>query len=102
MNANEDENTQIIKKKYMPQWIKMLLAIPGVVIDGVIVFLVATLTTMSMALTGDDAYKYIDSFYLFWMKFTIGSTASGLVALQSFRNKVFAEHAASKQNEQKQ
>lgn len=97
----DDENTVMIKKKYMPQFIKMLIAIPGVVIDGAIVFLIATLTTMSMALTGEEAYKYVPAAMLFWLKFGVGSLASGLVGLKSFRDKAYAEHVTTKQGEAK-
>ncbi len=87
-----EENTETIKRNYMPKFVKMLIAIPSMYIDGLIVFLVAGLTSLSLGFTNDDAYKYVNPVLLYWLKLSIGSTASGLVALQSFRNNVFADH----------
>lgn len=90
--------TEYIKKKWdvMPKLVKIWLSIPPVVIDGLIVFSVAMLTAISLAFTGEEAYKYVNPYLLYWLKLGIGSLASGLVALQSFRSKVFADHVRNR------
>ena len=97
------DDTEIItkeeKKALVPRFLKVFLSIPSVVIDGTIVFMVAVLTAQSLYLTNDDAYKYIPALPLYWLKFAVGSSTAGLVALQSFRNKVFAEHVAKKETD---
>lgn len=90
--------TEFIKKRWelMPRIVRTWLSIPPVVIDGFIVFLVAMLTGIALVFTSEEAYKYVNPYVLFWLKLSIGSTTSGLVALQSFRSKVFADYARNK------
>lgn len=77
--------------------VKRWLSIPPVFFDGLLVFLIGVLTSLSLGMTNDDAYKYVNPFILFWSKVIIGALASGLVTLQSFRSKVFAQHQQAKE-----
>lgn len=94
--------TEFVKRKWdiMPRIVKVWLSVPPVVIDGLVVFLVASLTGISLSFTGEEAYKYVNPYVLFWLKLSIGSLTSGLVALQSFRSKVFAEHIRNKNSKE--
>jgi hypothetical protein len=92
-------NTDTITKnrwEILPKFMQVWAAIPVMWVDALIVFLVAMLTTMATAFTSEEAYKYVNPFVLFWTKICVGSFASGLVALQSFRNRIYAEHMQRK------
>ena len=56
-------------------------------VDGVIILLIASLTNLSMGLSSDDAYKYVNPYLLFYMKLSCGTLAAGLTAVNGFRNK---------------
>ncbi len=41
--------------------------------------------------TGDDAYKYVNPYVLFWLKYIIGGLAASSAALKMYRSTSFAE-----------
>lgn len=95
-------DTEIQKRKFelIPRFIRVYMSIPSIFIDGAIVMLIAMLTTLATAFSGEEAYKYVSPALLFWAKVMTGVVANGLVALQSFRSKIFADYQASGKNKQ--
>lgn len=110
-----ESNTEFIKKRWelMPRIVKMFWAIPPAYIDGAIMTLIGFMTGLGSGMgnllsifSNDETYKYVSPYVIFWTKITLnfiivlsGALAASLVALQSFRNKTFAEHQARQEKQ---
>lgn len=60
-------------------------------IDGVLYTSTALFIFSQGYFTGDDAYKYVNPYVLFWIKYIIGSFASCSAALKMYRSTSFAD-----------
>lgn len=60
-------------------------------IDGALYACVAFFTFGQNFLTSDEAYKYLNPYFLFWLKFTFGGIGQIALALKLFRSTIFAD-----------
>lgn len=65
-------------------------------IDAWLVFWCAILIFQQGFLSNDDAFKYVNVHFLFWMKFFVGSMAAGCLALKSFRSRTYSDSLDAK------
>lgn len=72
--------------------IKTLMNIPPVFTDGILAMLSAFCAAVLTYLATEEAYKYIEPTFLFWLKVTLGSTSATLSTLIAFRSKVYTQH----------
>lgn len=75
--------------------------VPPIFFDGLLVVSITLLTFWGSVFGGDEAAKYIHAGVIFWLKNLCGGCAVTLVALQSFRSKLFAQHTAAKEERQR-
>lgn len=68
------------------------VSIPAVFIDGFLYFLIAVFGAALGVLTEDDAYKYINEFLLYWLKFVCKIGLAGSTAIKMFRSTGFSQH----------
>lgn len=54
--------------------------------DGFLLFSIAVLTTWDGLMASDEAVKYVNPIVRFWLLFVVGGFASGLVAVNGYRN----------------
>jgi hypothetical protein len=69
-----------------------LANIPPVFIDGFLYFLIAVFGASIGILSEDDAYKYINEFVLYHLKFWVKVGLAGATALKMFRSTSYSEH----------
>lgn len=69
-----------------------LANIPAVFIDGFLYFLIAVFGASIGILSEDDAYKYINEFLLYWLKFWSKVGLAGATALKMYRSTSYSEH----------
>ena len=67
-------------------------------VDGSIYVMLQGLTFLATAFSGEDAYKYINPFVLFWLKICLGEGACMLLAIKTFRSTSFAEWRSDKKS----
>lgn len=58
-------------------------------VDGLIIFLIAVMTTADGKFSSEESYKYVGPYILYWIKTGCAILASGLVALNGFRNRLY-------------
>lgn len=63
----------------------------GAFIDGLTYVGIALLGYVIGQLSSDDAAKYVDAQFLFWLKMGVGSSSAGLIALKMFRSTSYAD-----------
>ncbi len=63
-----------------------------VVIDGLLWVLIAVCACAQQMLTGEEAYKYVNPYVLFWLNAVIACVGAGAGALKMFRSTAFAKH----------
>lgn len=66
-------------------------------IDGWLYFLCAILAAFLTYVSSEEAYKYINPLWLYWIKATAGSFLAGFNGLKAFRSMTFARHATQLQ-----
>lgn len=77
-----EENTNLLRKKsQQTMWI-----------DGALYASAALFVFSQGYFTSDEAYKYINPFVLFWIKYIIGGCSAVCVGLKAYRNTSFAEN----------
>lgn len=69
-------------------------------IDSVLYVSIGVFTFMQGYLSSDEAYKYINPYYLFWMKLVVGSCAAGAASLKMYRSTGFGDHKKLEQETQ--
>ena len=69
------------------KWIKS-----DVVLDGFLYACIASFTFSQAFFNSDEAYKYVNPFILFWMKYVFGMGAATAGAVKMFRSTVFADN----------
>lgn len=72
--------------------IKSLTTIPPVFTDGFLLVLASLCSGVLTYLSAEDAYHYVHPILLFWLKLSLGSTATSISALIAFRSKVYTQH----------
>lgn len=75
---------------------KTCLSIPAVMIDGFLCVAFAWFAFSQSFLGGDEAAKFIDPVWKFWLNWVIGGLAIICSNLQTFRSRTYAEHRAEK------
>lgn len=76
-----------------------LAKIPAVFIDGFLYFLIAVFGASIGILSEDDAYKYINEFVLYWLKFWSKVGLAGATALKMYRSTSYSAHQEEKAKE---
>ncbi len=71
---------------------KYLASLPPVFIDGTLYALIAWFTFNQSYLGGDEAAKYIEPEFKFWLNWIVGSGATVFAAIKMFRSTTFSEH----------
>lgn len=79
-------------RRFLDRLIKLYSSIPPMMVDGAIYTCLQGLTFLSTAVSGEDAYKYINPYVLFWLKILFGEGATVLLALKTFRSKAYSEY----------
>ncbi len=69
-------------------------------IDGQLYFWNAVLGAVMLALSQEEAYKYVNPIVLFWAKLLIGSFTTGINALKAFRSMTFGRKVQEEQKKQ--
>ena len=69
---------------------------PSVNIDGAIYASLAAFQFLQIQFASDEAGKYIDLRWLFWIKTAVGCAAAALLAVKLFRSTAFADHISQK------
>lgn len=75
--------------------------IPSVVIDGALYVGIAVFGALLAFFSSDDAYKYINPYFLFWAKGTTQALLASTSALKMFRSTSYSDHQTNKQTETK-
>lgn len=75
---------------------KYLAGVKPVFLDGLLYILIAAFGTMSTIFSGEEAYKYVNPFLLFWIKAVCGILLACVSALKMFRSRSYADHADDK------
>lgn len=60
-------------------------------VDGSLYVSIAVCGFVVTFFSGDDVYKYVNPYVIFWTKAVFGSIAAGAGALKMFRSNTFAE-----------
>ena len=68
-------------------------------IDLTLYIMCAVFGAQQALLSGDDAYKYINPYVLYWMKFAVTSLAAGALAAKMYRSTGYADGKAKKVEE---
>lgn len=63
-----------------------------VIIDGVLYVCIVTFAFIQSYFTSDEAYKYINPYVLFWVKFGTGLLGVIAGALKMFRSTSYSDH----------
>lgn len=79
--------------------IRSLLQIPPVVLDGALYMAIAFFGALSAGLGSDEAYKYVEPYTLYWVRFISFVSGQTLLALKMFRNTSYATHVEGKKSD---
>jgi len=71
-------------------------------LDGTLYMLIAAFGSIQTFFTSDEAYKYVDPNWLFWIKCLTGIALAVVGALKMFRSTAYAEHIKSEQTQKQQ
>ena len=71
---------------------KALIGIPSVYLDAWLYMMAAVFIFWQGYLAGEEAYKYTNPYFLFWLKGIIGGVTSGVVALKMFRSDAWSKY----------
>lgn len=77
-----------------------LFKVKPVIIDGALAVIIGVLGYCLSEMSSEEAYKYWNSYVLYFAKFFFGSLSAGFVTLNFFRSKSYSDHR--KDQEQKQ
>lgn len=61
-------------------------------IDGTLYVCIAGFAFLDVFFGSDMAYKYIESYTLFWLKGSVGFVGAMALALKMFRSTTFSDH----------
>lgn len=81
-------------------YIKGLFTLKPVIIDGALCVTIAMLSYWESSLGKDEAFKYWNAYLLYFTKEFDGAILAGLIALNFFRSKSYADHRAAQENKQ--
>lgn len=73
-----------------------LCKIPPVVFDGFLCCTLAMCVELENVLGKDDAYKYMNAYWLFYVKLVAALYSAGASALIFFRSKSYTDHIKNK------
>lgn len=83
--------------KYLQNY---FVSIPATFVDGFLYMCIAMFQFLQTAFASDEAGKYIDLEYLFYIKTFVGVIAAGLLSIKLYRSTGFAEHKRTKEQTQ--
>lgn len=66
--------------------------IKPVYLDAFLYTVAAVFIFLQGYFSGEEAYKYVNPYFLYWFKAFIGSLTAGAVALKMFRSDSFSKH----------
>lgn len=66
--------------------------LPPVFIDGFLYFLIAVFGSIEAGMANDDAYKYMNAYVVFYIKFFSAIMLAGATAIKMFRSTTYSEH----------
>ncbi len=78
-----------------------MASVPSVVIDGFLYVSIAVCGAIAVLLSSDEAYKYINPYWLFWSKGINAVWLAGTTALKMFRSTSYADHQTKKIKDEK-
>lgn len=81
-------------------YIRGLFQVKPVIIDGCLCVVIAMLSYWESSLGKDEAFKYWNPTLLYFVKDIEGGLLAGLIALNFFRSKSYADHRAAQENKQ--
>lgn len=67
-----------------------------VVIDGLLYVIIAVCGTITAIMTSDEIYKYMNPYFVFYVKATNEVFAAGATALKMYRSTSYSDHQAAK------
>lgn len=79
--------------------IKALFSASPVFVDGLLFVLMAFHGAVGVTFTSDAAYKYVDAYWLFWIKNVNAWILASYAALAGFRSKQYGEYRAKKETD---
>lgn len=74
----------------------MLKNMTPVKLDGLLYVLIAVCGFAEATLTSDDIYKYMNPYFVFYVKWGIGMIGAGATALKMFRSTTYSDHVIAK------
>lgn len=78
---------------YMLPWLQnRVLAVKPVFLNALIITLTAGFVFSENTFGGEDAYKYVNPYAIYWLKYGFGMAATMLLALKAFMSTDFATH----------
>lgn len=78
-------------------WIlKRYAGVKPVVIDGILYVLIAVFGSFIACITSDEAYKYINPYFIFYSKTVAEMGLAGASALKMFRSTSYSDHLDDK------
>ncbi len=83
-------------KTWLQRRIEGLIAIPAVVIDGTLYATWSALTALLAIFSGEESYKYINPYVLFWSKTILSTIVAGIGAVKMFRSTAYSDHQIQK------
>lgn len=72
----------------------------SVQLDGSLYFWTAVGSAVLTYISTEEAYKYVNPLWLFWLKMAIGSSLSGANGLKAFRSMTYGRFAQQEQAKQ--
>ncbi len=81
----------------MLRWIQERASgIKPVIIDGFLYVVIAMSGSLEVALTSDDAYKYLNPYFIYFAKNINAVILAGITALKMYRSTSYSEHQEEK------
>lgn len=94
-------DTAIIRKQsWLGRCYESYAAVPPIFLDGCIAVGIAFLTALSLGLSQEDSYKYINPVLRYWLVLAVGCVTQGMHALSKFRDGSFTRHMDAKERNQ--
>jgi hypothetical protein len=85
-----------MEKTWLQRRYDSLKALPAVFIDGSLYASWAALTALLGIFSGEESYKYVNPYALFWMKTVLSTIVAGIGAIKMFRSTAYSDHQEKK------
>ena len=80
----------------------VMVSVKPVYLDAFLYTVAAMFIFWQGFLGGEEAYKYVNPYVLFWFKGIVGGLTAGVIALKMFRSDSYAKHVEKESQQNKQ